>query len=66
MTFRAVHAQWGPVFAHIPDLGCGRSWEAVWKVRPPEPLACDECRHPVHAKTSILGLRYFAHSPGVP
>ena len=22
MAFRAVHAQWGTVFAHLPDLGC--------------------------------------------
>ena len=35
MAFRAVHAQWGTVFAHLPDLGCGQTWEAVWKVRPP-------------------------------
>ena len=34
MAFRAVHAQWGTVFAHLPDLGCGQAWEAVWKVRP--------------------------------
>lgn len=23
MAFRAVHAEWGTVFAHPPDLGCG-------------------------------------------
>ena len=34
MAFRAVHAQWGTVFAHLPDLGRGQAWEAVWKVRP--------------------------------
>lgn len=66
MAFRAVHAQWGTVFAHLPDLGCGRSWEAVWRVRPPAPITCDECRHPMHAKRSPSGLRFFAHAPGAP
>ncbi|MGW2051968.1 competence protein CoiA family protein [Streptomyces sp. NPDC001858] len=66
MAFRAVHAQWGTVFAHLPDLGCGRAWDQVWKVRPPAPLTCDECRHPMHAKRSPSGLRFFAHAPGAP
>ena len=66
MAFRAVHAQWGAVFAHLPDLGCGRSWEAVWKVRPLAPIVCAECRHPMYAKTSRSGLRFFAHSPHAP
>jgi len=66
MAFRAVHSQLGTVFAHLPDLGCGQSWEAVWKVRPPAPLACDECRHPMHAKVSRNGLRFFAHAPHAP
>ncbi|MFJ4851681.1 competence protein CoiA family protein [Streptomyces sp. NPDC088733] len=66
MGFRAVHAQWGTVFAHLPDLGCGRSWEEVWKVRPPEPIVCVECLHPMYAKTSSSGLRFFAHAPHAP
>ncbi|WP_309238870.1 competence protein CoiA family protein [Streptomyces lunaelactis] len=66
MAFRAVHAEWGTVFAHLPDLGCGRSWDAVWKMKPPAPLTCDECCHPMHAKTSRTGLRFFAHAPGAP
>ncbi|MFF6903304.1 competence protein CoiA family protein, partial [Streptomyces hydrogenans] len=66
VAFRAVHAEWGTVFAHLSDLGCGRSWEAVWKTRPPALLACDECQHPMHAKTSRSGLRFFAHAPGAP
>ena len=66
MAFRAVHAQWGTVFAHLPDLGCGRAWETLWKVRPSAPLACDECRHPMYAKVSRNGLRFFAHAPGAP
>ncbi|MER6145694.1 competence protein CoiA [Streptomyces sparsogenes] len=66
MAFRAVHAQWGTVFAHLSDLGCGRTWEAVWKVKPPAPLTCDECGHAMYAKTSRTGLRFFAHAPGAP
>jgi len=66
MAFRAVHEQWGMVFAHLPDLGCGRSWEDVHRVRPVAPLRCDECRHPVHAKVSPAGLHFFAHAPGAP
>jgi hypothetical protein len=66
MAFRAMHAQWGPVFAHLPDLGCGQTWEAVWKVRPPAPLTCDECHHPMHAKVSHTGLRFFAHASHAP
>lgn len=66
MTFRAVHEQWGAVFAHLPDLGCGRAWKDVHRVRPLAPLSCDECRHPMHAKVSPTGLRFFAHTPGAP
>ena len=66
MAFRAVHAQWGATFAHLPDLGCGQEWEAVWKVRPLAPLTCDECHHPMHAKVSRNGLRFFAHAPHAP
>lgn len=66
MAFRAVHANWGTVFAHLPDLGCDQSWEAVWKVKPPAPITCAECRHPMHAKASYSGLRFFAHAPHAP
>lgn len=66
MAFRAMHAEWGTVFAHLPDLGCGQAWEAVWKVRPPAPITCAECRHPMHAKTSHSGLKFFAHAPHAP
>lgn len=58
MAFRAVRAQWGTVLAHLPDLGCERSWDEVWKVRPPAPLTCDECGHGMYARTSRTGLRY--------
>lgn len=66
MAFRAMHARWGPVFAHLPDLGCGRRWEDVWRARLPEPLVCVECAHPMRAKLSPHGLRFFAHDPGAP
>ncbi|MET9465936.1 competence protein CoiA family protein [Streptomyces sp. NPDC006544] len=66
MAFRAVHAEWGTVFSHLPDLGCGRAWEAVWKVRPPAAIACPECGHSMYAKTSERGLRFFAHAPHAP
>ncbi|MGW5433334.1 competence protein CoiA family protein [Streptomyces sp. NPDC004059] len=66
MAFRAVHAQWGAVFAHLPDLGCERSWGEVWKAKPRAPLTCDECGHMMFAKTSRTGLRFFAHAPGAP
>ncbi|MFB6632187.1 hypothetical protein ACFCWY_20055 [Streptomyces sp. NPDC056362] len=66
MAFRAVHAEWGTVFSHLPDLGCGQAWEAMWKAKPSAPIACAECRHPMHAKTSYSGLRFFAHAPHAP
>lgn len=34
MPFWAVHREWGTLFAHLPELGCGRSWESIWRVRP--------------------------------
>lgn len=58
MALRAVHAEWGTAFSHLPDLGCGQAWEAVWKVRPPAQIACAECRHPMHAKTSLPEARF--------
>ncbi|WP_406073227.1 competence protein CoiA family protein [Streptomyces virginiae] len=66
MAFRAVHAEWGTVFAHLPDLGCGQAWESVWKVKPSAPIVCAECRHPMYAKVSYSGLRFFAHAPHAP
>lgn len=65
MAFRAVHRDWGTVFAHLPDLGCGQSWEAIWKRRPSR-VVCDECQHPMHAKHSQAGLRFFAHAANAP
>lgn len=50
----------------VRDLGCGQAWEAVWKVKPRAPIACVECRHPMYAKTSRAGMRFFAHAPHAP
>lgn len=66
MSFRAVHANWGTVFVHMPDLGCGQAWEAVWRVKPPPPISCAQYRHPMYAKTSRAGMRFFAHAPHAP
>ncbi|GGU87195.1 hypothetical protein GCM10010211_61770 [Streptomyces albospinus] len=44
----------------------GQAWKAVWKARPPAPIVCVECRHPMYAKTSERGLRFFAHAPHAP
>lgn len=66
MAFRALHAQWGTVFAHLADLGCGHDWATIWRARPPAPLSCVECGHTMYAKTSHHGLHFFAHAPGAP
>lgn len=29
-------------------------------------MHCPECAHPLHAKVSRYGLRFFAHDPGSP
>ncbi|WP_405782714.1 hypothetical protein [Streptomyces sp. NBC_00859] len=57
MAFRALHAQWGTVFTHLADLGCGHDWAAIWRARPPAPLSCVECGHTMYAKTSHHGPR---------
>lgn len=66
MPFRAVHREWGTIFAHLPDLGCGRAWESIWRARPPAPIVCDECGHPMYAKLSRTGMRFFAHAAHSP
>ncbi|MFD9496871.1 competence protein CoiA family protein [Streptomyces sp. NPDC060005] len=66
VSFTAVHADRGRLDASLPDLGCGWDWSAIHRVRPPAPLVCRECSHGMHAKTSPLGLRFFAHAPGAP
>ncbi len=44
MTFGAVHQEWGTVFAHLPDLGCGRIWTEAWKARPLAPIVCERVK----------------------
>ena len=39
---------------------------AINPIRPAAPLTCDECHHPMHAKVSRNGLRFFAHAPHAP
>jgi competence protein CoiA len=43
-----------------------RDWEAVHKVSPRAPLRCRACAHPMHAKVSPRGTRFFAHDRKVP
>lgn len=66
MAFRAVHAQWGAIFAHLPDLGSGQSGKPCGRPGRPRRYVSDECRHPMHARTSRTGLRFFTHAPGAP
>ncbi len=45
MGFTAVHADWGRLDASLDDLGCGRAWEDVHRVKGLQ-LACPECGGP--------------------
>lgn len=38
---------------------------AINPIRPAAPLTCDECHHPMYAKTRG-GTRFFAHAPNAP
>lgn len=60
MQFTAEHAEWGRVDITLEDLGCGRSWEEIHRVRSVE-LACPECGGQVHARVSKLGTRHIYH-----
>ncbi|MFI1712613.1 competence protein CoiA [Streptomyces litmocidini] len=66
MGFTAQHDGRGRLDATQADLGCGWVWEAVHRARPRVAMTCPECAHPVHAKVSRYGLRFFAHDPGSP
>ncbi|QIP83236.1 hypothetical protein GLX30_03130 [Streptomyces sp. Tu 2975] len=35
-------------------------------MKPPAPITCPECRHPLYAKTSRAGMRFWAHAPHAP
>ncbi|WP_089000333.1 competence protein CoiA family protein [Micromonospora echinofusca] len=63
MTFVALHADRGRVDATLDDLGCGWVWSEIHRRRPRVRLCCQQCDHPVHAKVSSGGLRFFAHDP---
>ncbi|MBB4929113.1 competence protein CoiA family protein [Kitasatospora kifunensis] len=60
MQFTAVHGEWGRVDVTLPDLGVGRSWEAIHRVRGIE-LTCPECGGQVFARVSQLGNRHIYH-----
>ncbi|MGW0736790.1 hypothetical protein [Streptomyces sp. NPDC002851] len=66
MGFTAQHDDRGRLDATQLDLGCGWAWEAVHRARRRVAMACPECAHPMHAKVSRHGLRFFAHEPGSP
>ncbi|MEU4620572.1 competence protein CoiA family protein [Actinoplanes sp. NPDC023801] len=59
--FVAIHPDRGRVDATLDDLGCGWAWPQIHRRRPRVPLRCQQCQHPVHAKLSAGGLRFFAH-----
>lgn len=60
MGYTAVHAGWGRLDASLDDLGCGRSWADVHRVKGLE-LACPECRGKVFARISPHRARHFYH-----
>lgn len=60
MGYTAVHAGWGRLDASLDDLGCGRSWADVHRVKGLE-LACPECRGRVFARISPHRARHFYH-----
>ncbi|MFD8291422.1 competence protein CoiA [Streptomyces lavendulae] len=64
--FTAQHGERGRLDATQPDLGCDWAWEGIHRARPRVDMTCPECAHPVHAKVSRHGLRFFAHDPGSP
>jgi competence protein CoiA len=64
VTFVALHTDRGRVDATLDDLGCGWAWSEIHRRRPRVVLCCQRCDHPVHAKVSPGGLRFFAHDPG--
>ncbi|MFF3088826.1 hypothetical protein ACFVRB_27855 [Streptomyces nojiriensis] len=63
--FHAEHAEWGQVHSYLPDLGCGRTWEDVYKVKPSR-LTCEGCGWPMNARLSRRRAPHFAHQPGAP
>ncbi|MFE7706479.1 competence protein CoiA family protein [Streptomyces sp. NPDC057486] len=60
MQLTAVHTEWGRLDVTLEDLGCGRSWMEIHRVRGVE-LTCPECGGQVRARLSKLGTRHFYH-----
>ncbi|MFB6900766.1 competence protein CoiA family protein [Streptomyces hydrogenans] len=63
--FHAEHEEWGRLHAYLPDLGHGRSWDDVYRVKPSR-LTCGGCGWPMHARLSRRQVPHFAHQPGAP
>ncbi|MFI5831407.1 competence protein CoiA family protein [Streptomyces sp. NPDC051578] len=63
--FCAEHAEWGRIQSYLSDLGCGRSWDDVYRVKPSR-LTCEDCGWPMNARLSPLQVPHFAHQPGAP
>ncbi|MDF9808975.1 DNA-directed RNA polymerase subunit RPC12/RpoP [Streptomyces sp. HB372] len=60
MGYTAVHTVWGRMDVSLNDLGCGRTWAEVHRVKGPQ-LACPECGGRVYARISQHGVRHFYH-----
>ncbi|MFJ4866206.1 competence protein CoiA family protein [Streptomyces sp. NPDC088748] len=60
MGYTAIHPLWGRLDASLDDLGCGRAWTDVHRVKELE-LACPECRGRVFARVSQRSARHFYH-----
>jgi competence protein CoiA len=55
----AYHTEWGRLDVTLDDLGCGRSWQEIHRVRGVE-LTCPECGGQVHARLSKLDTRHWS------
>ncbi|MGW1189263.1 competence protein CoiA [Streptomyces sp. NPDC002559] len=60
MGYTAVHPVWGRLDASMDDLGCGRAWTDVHRVKG-LCLACPECGGRVFARASRQVVRHFYH-----
>ncbi|WP_416371351.1 competence protein CoiA [Streptomyces sp. ID05-18] len=60
MGYTAVHPDWGRLDVSLNDLGCGRTWAEVHRVKGLQ-LACPECAGRVFARASQHGARHFYH-----
>ncbi|MFE1437257.1 competence protein CoiA [Streptomyces sp. NPDC058739] len=60
MGYTALHPVWGRLDASLDDLGCGRAWTDVHRVKGLQ-LACPECGGRVFARASQHRVRHFYH-----